>query len=112
MVHQHDRVADSVHSTGFYRETTHSPLVTFDVDTAPSNTANPSEPGRERWLDRWCAPRWRALLTWMVLTAVAGENHAPKTFRRPVRSPRCNSTSIGRRVQRFGGHFQERAKRG
>jgi hypothetical protein len=33
------------------------------VETRPSGV-------RTSWLDRWCAVRWRALITWIVLTGV------------------------------------------
>jgi hypothetical protein len=39
---------------------------------AMSETANVREPVAPRagWLDRWCAVRWRACVTWVVLAGV------------------------------------------
>jgi hypothetical protein len=42
-----------------------------------SETADASERDAPRagWLDRWCAVRWRAWLTWVVLAGVMGAIH-------------------------------------
>ncbi len=35
-------------------------------------TADPETPSRWSWFDRWLQPRWRALLTWVVLALIMG----------------------------------------